>query len=144
MAGRPTAFNMAVLRAIVREIRRGAFDWVAAEAAGIDRRTFYRWMKRGEQGDEPFAGLKAQVDQARARTRIGAEQRVRDEHPLAWLRLGPGRERRGAPGWTEMSRALPEEALGTELEEDDPATIESIAKAMAEVGWEEPGMQDEG
>src|SRR6266542_2906721 len=79
MAGRPTAFNTAVLRAIVREIRRGAFDWVAAEAAGIDRKTFYRWMKRGEQGEAPFAELKTQVDRARARTRIGAEHRVRDE-----------------------------------------------------------------
>ena len=140
MAGRPTAFNLAVLRAIVREIRRGAFDWVAAEAAGIDRRTFYRWMKRGEQGDEPFAGLKAQVDQARARTRIGAEQRVRDEHPLSWLRLGPGRERKGQPGWTEavepLSNPEPEE-----MEEEEPGVMEAIAEALREVGWQ---MKDEG
>src|SRR5437764_1310993 len=30
-------------------------------------------MKRGEQGEAPFAGLKVQVDRARARTRIRAE-----------------------------------------------------------------------
>ena len=44
-------------------------------------------MKRGEQGEAPFAGLKVQVDRARARTRIRAEHPVRDEHPLSWLRL---------------------------------------------------------
>jgi hypothetical protein len=136
MAGRPTAFNTTVLRAIVREIRRGAFDWVAAEAAGIDRKTFYRWMKRGEQGEEPFAELKAQVDQARARTRIGAEQRVRDEHPLSWLRLGPGRERKGQPGWTEAVEAL-SNSEPEELEEEEPGVMEAIAEALREVGWKE-------
>ncbi len=41
-------------------IRSGAFDWVAAEAAGIGSSTFRRWMKDGELGvpaggfPEPF------------------------------------------------------------------------------------------
>ena len=111
---------------------------MAAEAAGIDRKTFYRWMKRGEQGEAPFAELKTQVDRARARTRIGAEHRVRDEHPLAWLRLGPGRERKGRPGWTEAVEPL-SEPEPEELEEEEPGVMEAIAEALKEVGWQEEG-----
>jgi hypothetical protein len=117
---------------------------VAAEAAGIGRRTYYRWMKRGEQGEEPFADLRAQVHRARALARIGAEQRVRDEHPLSWLRLGPGRERKGQPGWTEAVEALPEPEP-EELEAEEPGLMEAIAEALKEVGWkEDDGRQGDG
>lgn len=85
---------------LVEAIRAGAFDWVAAEAAGIARRTFYEWLEKGEAGQEPFARLAKDVRQARAAARIGAERTVYREHPITWLTKGPGRERAGAPGWT--------------------------------------------
>lgn len=134
MAGRPTKLTPRRARLLVEAIREGAFDWVAAEAAGIARRTFYEWLEKGEAGQEPFARLAADVRQARAEARIGAERSVYKQRPATWLTKGPGRERPGAPGWTapypgaralaeagqEVERVL-EGALGEVEHPNDPA-----------------------
>lgn len=86
---------------IVKAIYAGAFDWVAACAAGISRSTFYDWMQRGRAGEPPFSDFSDKVDQARAQARLAREIKVARTQPLAWLRYGPGRERPGEPGWTE-------------------------------------------
>jgi hypothetical protein len=112
MAGRRCLLTPETWKAIVEAIRAGAFDWVAAEAAGIGRRTFYDWLKRGESGDQRFVRFLADVRQARAEARAGAEWAVHKRDPLAWLRLGPGREREDEPGWT--SPIKPGAATATE------------------------------
>lgn len=106
MAGRNTKLTVEVQNTILAYIRAGSFEWAAAEAAGIGKSTYYRWMKRGETAR---AGVYHEfwlaVRQARAQVRVAVEATVRTENPLAWLRFGPGRERPGEPGWTE-SRAI--------------------------------------
>ena len=102
MAGRPTKLTPAVHQQIVTFIRAGAYDWVAAEAAGIGKSTFYRWLERGAaRAAEPHRTFLVDVREARAQARVAAETAVRRDNPLAWLRYGPGRDRAGAPGWTE-------------------------------------------
>jgi hypothetical protein len=71
MVGRPTVFNKAVFRALVDSIRRGTYDWVAAEAAGISLATYYRWMARGQQGEEPWVTFAVEVRRARAQAQRG-------------------------------------------------------------------------
>jgi hypothetical protein len=89
-------------KTIVAYIRSGAFDWVAAEAAGIGASTFRRWMKAGERGHRTYSGFYAAVREARAQARVTAEVEIRKVNPLAWLRYGPGRDRGpDAPGWTD-------------------------------------------
>lgn len=124
-------------RQVVETVRRGAFDWVAAEAAGISRSTYYRWMARGERGEQPYDRFAVDVRRAKAQARIGAEQWVRDKDPLSWLRLGPGRERRGEPGWTQPAEAQAWQAAEVEAEQDDPAMVEEMVKALNEVGWDD-------
>lgn len=136
MAGRPTVFDATVVEVLAEEIRRGAYAWVAAEAAGISKRTFYRWIERGERGEEPFAGLEARVRQARAQARMGAEQRVREQSPLSWLRLGPGRERADEPGWTQAVVARGEPRV-KELSEQDAELLKVLEGVLEEVGQEE-------
>ncbi|MCG3177535.1 MAG: hypothetical protein MOGMAGMI_02509 [Candidatus Omnitrophica bacterium] len=91
-------------------IRQGAFDWVAAQAAGIAPTTFREWMARGEGRDperpptNEYAAFAAQVRQARAAARSKAEITVRQDNPLAWLRYGPGRDKPNEPGWTESAQ----------------------------------------
>jgi hypothetical protein len=94
---------------ITEAIRRGAFDWVAAQAAGVDANTFREWLRRG-QGRDPdrpqtpvYATFATEVARARATARQSAETRVFQDNPFNWLRYGPGRERTGEPGWTEAS-----------------------------------------
>ncbi|MDY7078644.1 MAG: hypothetical protein SXV54_17150, partial [Chloroflexota bacterium] len=100
--GRRTKLTPEVHNLIVQYIRGGAFDYVAAQAAGIDPGTFRRWLNRGEKRtEEPFRTFCTDVKQARAQARIAAENKVFDESPFNWLRYGPGRERPGEPGWTD-------------------------------------------
>jgi hypothetical protein len=99
---RPSKLTPAVQKTIVAYIRSGAFSWVAAEAAGIASKTFERWMKAGEQGDEEYHGFYEAVRVARGEARVTAEVEVRKGNPLAWLRYGPGRHRwPDEPGWTD-------------------------------------------
>jgi hypothetical protein len=102
MAGRPTLYTPERHRAIVAAIRAGAYDWVAAQANGIDPDTFRLWMRRGQIGrKEPFLTFFNDVREARSQARIAAEIEVRKDQPFNWLRFGPGRERDDEPGWTE-------------------------------------------
>lgn len=100
--GRPTIYTPELHKAIVATIRAGAYDWVAAEANGIDRSTFKYWLQRGEREKiEPYLSFFVDVRQARAQARAAAELEVRKDQPFNWLRFGPGREREDAAGWTE-------------------------------------------
>lgn len=102
--GRKTKLNDDVQTSIIKAIRRGSFDWVAAEAAGISRRTFYDWIEQGEKGAAEFSHFSHEVAKARAQARQSAEARVHRANPFAWLRFGPGRDRADEPGWTETSK----------------------------------------
>ena len=101
MAGRKTKLTDELQQQVVSYIRAGAYDWVAAQATGIRKATFYRWMQAGERGRQPYAGFFAAVREARAVARVAAEMEVKRDNPLAWLRYGPGRAKPGEPGWTE-------------------------------------------
>ncbi len=99
---RPTLLTPEVHRAIVAAIRAGSFDWIAAEANGIDRETFKLWMRTGKKTQqEPYVSFVRDVRAARAQARLSAEIEIRKDQPFNWLRYGPGRERDDAPGWTE-------------------------------------------
>ena len=100
--GRPSLLTPERQKAIVAAIRAGSYDWVAAEANGVDRNTFLAWMRRGErERTEPFLSFRKDVLTARAQARLSAEIEVRRDSPFNWLRFGPGRERADGPGWTE-------------------------------------------
>jgi hypothetical protein len=51
---------------IVSLLRAGNFRETAAAAAGIDARTLRNWLKRGADGEEPFAAFAADLDAAEA------------------------------------------------------------------------------
>ena len=99
--GRRTKLTPELQESIVDLIRKGAYDYQAARANGIDDSTFYRWMRAGEKADSVYRQFCREVREARAEARTAAEIQVRKDNALAWLRYGPGRERPGEPGWTE-------------------------------------------
>jgi hypothetical protein len=110
--GRETLLTPERQQRIVSFIRAGAFDWVAAEANGVDRRTFFEWVQRGdaehpdrEQTDR-YAQFAHAVREARAEARLSAEVEVKRGEPLAWLMKGPGRDRPSEPGWTERPATI--------------------------------------
>jgi hypothetical protein len=60
-------------------------------------------MQRGSQSRAArrFREFREKVLRAGAEARAVAEAEVYKTDKVAWLRLGPGRERPGEPGWTE-------------------------------------------
>ncbi len=107
MAGRHSKLTPDVHREIVAFVRAGAFDWVAAEAAGVSKSTFYRWLQRGESDARGiYHEFWSDIRQARAQARVAAEAEVRRDNPLAWLRYGPGRARPEEPGWTDSHEVV--------------------------------------
>lgn len=90
---------------VTQYVRAGGFAWVAAEAAGVPKATFDDWMRRGaESARQPYRGFRDAVLQARAQSRLKAEMETRAKFPRDWLRMGPGRERPGWPGWSQPPR----------------------------------------
>lgn len=99
--GRPSLLTSEVQDKICAYIRSGAFAWVAAGAAGIGNSTFQAWMASAEP---QFREFQEHVARAKAEGRVLAETQVRTTRPDLWLRLGPGRDKPGEPGWTESSQ----------------------------------------
>jgi hypothetical protein len=93
-------------REIIAFIRAGGFPHVAAEAAGIPRHVFARWLERGQKSARALAhrALALAVLQAQAQARLHAETTVFTEKPLDWLKSGPGRETVDHPGWTTPAK----------------------------------------
>src|SRR5438128_313419 len=98
-----------VQQAIVAYVRAGGYPQVAAEAAGLPRAVFERWLRRGEGERAPakYRAFAAAVRQAEAQARLGAEVAILSSKPLDWLRSGPGRATSDNPGWTASVRPLP-------------------------------------
>jgi hypothetical protein len=136
MAGRPPVFTRTVTGIMVEHIRRGAVVQTAAEAAGISQATFHEWMARGERDEEPFAEFATAVRQARAQARVALEQWVWEHHPLSWLLFGPGRDRRGEPGWGKPAKpqvdATVEERVADAEDDEDSEWVEALAQAVRE------------
>lgn len=124
MAGRKSKLTPDVQQTIISYVRGGAFAWVAAEAVGISKTTFFRWLQQGEAAESgPYHNFWLQVRRAHAQARVAAEAEVRRENPLAWLRYGPGRQRPGEPGWTETREIAGPDAGPLEIRAIDYRTV---------------------
>jgi hypothetical protein len=115
-------------------IRAGGFPEIAAEAAGVPRRTFERWLRQGRRGDcaSAYRAFACAVMQAAAQARLNAEIATRDSRPLDWLRYGPGKQSVHTAGWTGPVGAGQPKASesGRALEN---ASIMAVIKEMQEM-----------
>lgn len=123
MAGRRTKLTQELQERIVAYVRGGTWDYVAAQAAGISKATFYRWYNDGRNPRSRYAPFREEIDTARAQARVVAETTVFRAKPESWLKFGPGRERPGAPGWTTPTRAW--------TEDPDAETLQAAAERLA-------------
>src|SRR5688572_10389488 len=104
----PAFMKIDVLRIILDALQRGAWDYVACEAAGVPKGTFEEWMRRGRADraadrDTEYSRFSGLVERARALARMQAEMHVFKTRPDLWLTKGPGRARPGRPGWGTRS-----------------------------------------
>jgi hypothetical protein len=88
-------------------VRQGGFVHIAAQAFGVPKETFDKWMAQGEKKDRPkpiYVKFAKAIRQAEAVARLTAEINAHEKDPRLWLRSGPGKEREGSPGWTTIVR----------------------------------------
>jgi transposase-like protein len=62
--GRPSKLTPALQERIVRAVREGNYPETAAQAEGVDRATYYRWMDKGAKvaGGNDAASAKAEAE----------------------------------------------------------------------------------
>lgn len=92
---------------IVSFVRAGGYPQVAAEAAGVPRRFFEKWLRNGNrrQAQSLYRAFAAEVRTAAAQARLRAEIAIFDKRPLDWLKCGPGKETSRQPGWSAAPKA---------------------------------------
>lgn len=102
---------------IVGYIHQGAYPYVAAEAAGIPRKVFERWMRRGANtGDQPYRDFWVRVQRVAAAVRIRQECYAFKNDPKLWLRYGPGRDAPARPGWSNPLKRRPRKKKAAALD----------------------------
>src|SRR6185437_7480818 len=101
---------------IVAYIRAGGFPHIAAEAAGLPRHLFARWLERGQRADAPAAyrEFARAVMEAQAQARLHAELTALTDKPLDWLKAGPGKDSADNPGWTNPGKPRSASADGAD------------------------------
>jgi hypothetical protein len=121
MARQRYRLTLALQEKIAAFIRAGGFAHVAAEAAGLPREVFARWLERGERADAPasYRTFARAIREAEAQARLQAELNVRSDKPLDWLKAGPGKARSDNPGWSNPDKAGSMAAA----EKTDPAQV---------------------
>ena len=119
--GAKTKLTDDVRATILDAIRAGSFYHVACKAAGIDAETLRRWMASDAPVHRVFRG---EVEAAKATARQAKEADVFKTDSLAWLRLGPGRDRgEGDEGWTDPAQRHEHKHSG---DKDAPLKIEYV------------------
>jgi transposase len=125
--GRPTKLTPEVQDKIVAALRAGNYQETAAMYAGVEARTFYRWMERGESDDaddEIYRQFRQAVEKAKA------DAEVRDialidkaAHDGSWQAAAWKLERKFPNRWGRVNR--------TEISGPDgaPVKVEMDAKS---------------
>ena len=99
MSNRPKLTD-AIEHKILVWIRSGVYPHVAAEAYGVPRALFEKWMRHGEKHrTQPYRRFWRKVREAQAQARLKAEMDARAKDARFWLHYGPGKEIADTPGW---------------------------------------------
>jgi hypothetical protein len=123
---------------ICENLSTGMLRGDAATLAGVERETFADWMRRGEDGEEPFAGLRQEVEktellaQRRLLTKISMAA-ANDPKVAVWML-----EHRWSRGWGEKERGEPSHRLLPRAsgERDPRALAQAIASNYPLLSWE--------
>ncbi len=91
--GRRPGITPEVTAAVLAAVRVGAPLEVAAQAAGVSRSTFWDWMRKGDDGKQPYADFSESVRRTEAEVHVvvvGAVRQAIHRNPelaLRWMRM---------------------------------------------------------
>jgi hypothetical protein len=84
---------------IITYIKAGSYAETAAAAAGVNRSTLHRWLKRGAEGEEPFATFADSVEGALAEAELRDVIRLDKAGDEDWRAVAWKLERRNPKRW---------------------------------------------
>jgi hypothetical protein len=123
---------------IVTYIKAGSYVETAAAAAGVNKSTLHRWLKRGAEGEQPFASFGDSVAAALAEAEIRDLVRIDRAAEAQWQAAAWKLERRNPRMWgrreyTELTGADGGPIRYEELSEPElDAEIERLTAALEE------------
>ena len=91
--GRRPGITPEITAAVLAAVRVGAPLEVAAQAAGVPARTFWDWMRKGDEAKPPYAAFSQSVRRAEAEVHVVVVGSVRQalthnpELALRWMRM---------------------------------------------------------
>jgi len=127
-----------VIKEICDNLSTGMLRGDAARLAGVERETFADWVRRGENGEDPFAGFREEIE----KTELLAQRRLlakismaaaNDPKVAVWM-LG----HRWSRGWGEKERGEPPPRLLPRAtpEQDQKALAEGMRSRYPLLSWE--------
>ncbi len=91
--GRRPGITPEITAAVLAAVKVGAPLEVAAQAAGVPARTFWDWMRRGDEGKKPYVEFSQSVWRAEAEVHVSVVGSIRQAAihdpaiALRWMRM---------------------------------------------------------
>ena len=107
--GRPTLLTPELQEAICAYIARDdMYAVVACALCNITEKTYYRWIERGRDGEEPYASFCQSIKEAEAQAELQLSRDMKDD-PRHWQMYMTIKERRFADRWAKRERVQHEQ-----------------------------------
>ncbi|OGG46688.1 MAG: hypothetical protein A3F84_25135 [Candidatus Handelsmanbacteria bacterium RIFCSPLOWO2_12_FULL_64_10] len=85
--GRPTKWTPELQERVIEGILAGNYIQTVCEANGISRQIFYDWLRRGDEGEEPYVNFFEACQIAFSRAEMGLLEKVKTTDGPFWQRF---------------------------------------------------------
>ena len=117
---RTTKLNSRVQNTIVKCLKDGNTRNDSALYAGISHTTFYNWLERGRQGEEPFLAFLEAVEKAEAQAVVSKVAIIKEAAEETWQAAAWWLERKRPDDWGRRQRM----DIGTSQEQPMKITVQ--------------------
>ena len=104
MAGRKTILTPELQDDVVKRIRAGNYIKVACQSVGIGVSTYFEWLKKGEEGRQPYAEFTEAIKKAESEAHVNYVAIVASHAPTQWQAAAWWLERRFPQLWGRRDR----------------------------------------
>lgn len=99
MSGRKTKLTKELTDEIVKRIRAGNYIKVACQAVGISHTAYFDWIKKGEEGIEPYDEFLYAVKKAEGEAHVNYVAIIASQAPTQWQAAAWWLERKFPDKW---------------------------------------------
>lgn len=122
-----------VTKVILQVLRAGGYDETAATRAGVTKKSFYEWLRKGDPaGTDPnlarYRAFRAEVEKARAESESRSVALVAQAATTNWQAAAWLLERRWPERWARPSQREKDEGAGAPVTVDPFAEVDELAQ----------------